>query len=209
MEKQVKISVITLGDKGVGKTSIIKRIHDDSFQELMFSTHGMSDFFIERNYTKKNIKIALCFKDTAGQELYKELPLQYIRNSHIVLLVFSNIKTLDEIKNRWLNLYKKHSNIGNSIFIIVGNKSDIFGDQRDEIIKQGKQFAEKLDAHFITCSAKNKDNMDNLENYIVTEAKRFIKEEEKMQKYSNDKNNNKEIIIDKQSVKNKKSNCKC
>ena len=51
--------------------------------------------------------------------------------------------------------------------------------------------------------------MDNLENYIVTEAKRFIKEEEKMQKYSNDKNNNKEIIIDKQSVKNKKSKCKC
>ena len=53
MEKKVKISVITLGDTGVGKTSIIKRIHDDSFQELMFSTHGMSDFFIERNYTKK------------------------------------------------------------------------------------------------------------------------------------------------------------
>ncbi len=61
MEKQVKISVITLGDTGVGKTSIIKRIHDDSFQELMFSTHGMSDFFIERNYTKKKYKNSFMF----------------------------------------------------------------------------------------------------------------------------------------------------
>ena len=170
MEKHVKISVITLGDTGVGKTSIIKRIHDDSFQELMFSTHGMSDFFIERNYTKKNIKIALCFKDTAGQELYKELPLQYIRNSHIVLLVFSTIETLNTIRERWYNFYKENANLEISKFILVGNKSDIFGDEREEIERQGQEFSEEINAHFITCSAKSKDNIDTL----IDEAKRMI-----------------------------------
>ena len=209
MEKEKVINVITLGDSGVGKTSIIQRFKDDTFSDDKNVTLGIDVIVLKRKFENRDLTISLNIHDTAGQEVYKSMPLNYIRNSHIVLLVFSNIKTLDEIKNRWLNLYKKHSNVENSIFIIVGNKSDIFGDQRDEIIKQGKQFAEKLDAYFITCSAKNKDNMDNLENYIVTEAKRFIKEEEKMQKYSNDKNNNKEIIIDKQSVKNKKSNCKC
>ena len=174
MEKQVKISVITLGDTGVGKTSIIKRIHDDSFQELMFSTHGMSDFFIERNYTKKNIKIALCFKDTAGQELYKELPLQYIRNSHIVLLVFSTIETLNTIRERWYNFYKENANLEKSKFILVGNKSDIFGDEREEIERQGQEFSEEINAHFITCSAKSKDNIDTLEQIIIDEAKRMI-----------------------------------
>ena len=174
MEKQVKISVITLGDTGVGKTSIIKRIHDDSFQELMFSTHGMSDFFIERNYTKKNIKIALCFKDTAGQELYKELPLQYIRNSHIVLLVFSTIETLNTIRERWYNFYKENANLEISKFILVGNKSDIFGDEREEIERQGQEFSEEINAHFITCSAKSKDNIDTLEQIIIDEAKRMI-----------------------------------
>ena len=174
MEKQVKISVITLGDTGVGKTSIIKRIHDDSFQELMFSTHGMSDFFIERNYTKKNIKIALCFKDTAGQELYKELPLQYIRNSHIVLLVFSTIETLNTIRERWYNFYKENANLEISKFILVGNKSDIFGDEREEIERQGQEFSEEINAHFITCSAKSKDNIDTLEQIIIEEAKRMI-----------------------------------
>ena len=174
MEKQVKISVITLGDTGVGKTSIIKRIHDDSFQELMFSTYGMSDFFIERNYTKKNIKIALCFKDTAGQELYKELPLQYIRNSHIVLLVFSTIETLNTIRERWYNFYKENANLEISKFILVGNKSDIFGDEREEIERQGQEFSEEINAHFITCSAKSKDNIDTLEQIIIDEAKRMI-----------------------------------
>ena len=174
MEKKVKISVITLGDKGVGKTSIIKRIHDDSFQELMFSTHGMSDFFIERNYTKKNIKIALCFKDTAGQELYKELPLQYIRKSDIVLLVFSTIETLNTIRERWYNFYKENANLEISKFILVGNKSDIFGDEREEIERQGQEFSEEINAHFITCSAKSKDNIDTLEQIIIDEAKRMI-----------------------------------
>ena len=174
MEKQVKISVITLGDTGVGKTSIIKRIHDDSFQELMFSTYGMSDFFIERNYIKKNIKIALCFKDTAGQELYKELPLQYIRNSHIVLLVFSTIETLNTIRERWYNFYKENANLEISKFILVGNKSDIFGDEREEIERQGQEFSEEINAHFITCSAKSKDNIDTLEQIIIDEAKRMI-----------------------------------
>ena len=174
MEKQVKISVITLGDTGVGKTSIIKRIHDDSFQELMFSTHGMSDFFIYINYTKKNIKIALCFKDTAGQELYKELPLQYIRNSHIVLLVFSTIETLNTIRERWYNFYKENANLEISKFILVGNKSDIFGDEREEIERQGQEFSEEINAHFITCSAKSKDNIDTLEQIIIDEAKRMI-----------------------------------
>ena len=174
MEKQVKISVITLGDTGVGKTSIIKRIHDDSFQELMFSTHGMSDFFIERNYTKKNIKIALCFKDTAGQELYKELPLQYIRKSDIVLLVFSTIETLNTIRERWYNFYKENANLEISKFILVGNKSDIFGDESEEIERQGQEFSEEINAHFITCSAKSKDNIDTLEQIIIDEAKRMI-----------------------------------
>ena len=113
-----------------------------------------------------------------NQNNEKNIPIQYIRDSHIVLLIFCNIETLNHLKDRLYKFYKDNVDTHNSIFILIANKSDIFGDERDEIIKQGNKFAEEIDAHLITCSAKSEDNMDNLDRYITTEAKRFIDESE-------------------------------
>ena len=119
----------------------------------------------------------LNYHDTAGQEkIINSLPMRYIRNAHIVLLVFCDIESLNIIKDRWYKFYKKNANIENSRFILIGNKSDIFGDKREEIIKQGEKFAEEIDALFMTCSAKSDDNLDNVQRYIEAEAKRFIDE---------------------------------
>ena len=173
------INIITLGEMGVGKTSIIKRIREEAFDEEEFTTEFIFSFFnIKKPYTRRNLIMNLNYHDTAGQEkIINSLPKRYIRNSHIVLLVFSDIRTLNVIKDRWYKHYKENANILNSRFILIGNKSDIFGDERDEIIKQGNQFAEEINAHFMTCSAKSDDNMDNIQRYIETEAKRFIDDE--------------------------------
>ena len=173
------INIITLGEMGVGKTSIIKRIREEAFDEEEFTTEFIFSFFnIKKPYTRRNLIMNLNYHDTAGQErIINGLPKRYIRNSHIVLLVFSDIRTLNVIKDRWYKHYKENANILNSRFILIGNKSDIFGDERDEIIKQGNQFAEEINAHFMTCSAKSDDNMDNIQRYIETEAKRFIDDE--------------------------------
>ena len=141
----------------------------------------MEFFSIDRFYEKKNLKFSLYFHDTNGQESLQSLiPIQYIRNSHVVLLVFSNIETLNDLKDRWYGFYKANTNIDNAKFILVGNKSDLFGNQRAEIVRQGNLFSDEIDALFMTCSAKNAVNMDNLERYIDKEAKRYIDECEKM-----------------------------
>ena len=49
----IKINVITLGVNGVGKTSLIRRIKDGTFQELYMVTIGMELFSIDRLYEKK------------------------------------------------------------------------------------------------------------------------------------------------------------
>ena len=184
MEKIVEINVITLGAAGVGKTSILNRIKDGSFQEFYPVTIQTGSFTIKRKYEAKNLFISLNFRDTAGQEKFQSLiPIQYIRNSAVALLVFADIETLNDLINRWYKFYIKNINIYNSKFILVGNKSDIFGDKKDLIEQSGVEFAEKINAQFITCSAKSKDNMDNLERIIVTEAKRFINELEVKSNY--------------------------
>ena len=198
-----KIKVITLGDSGVGKTSIISRIRDGKFSDKYQATINFDIFTKKKIYEKRNMTFSLIFHDTVGQEIYQTLlPVSYIHDSHVVLLVFSDLDTLDILKKRWYNFYKKNANVDGSRFILVGNKSDEFGDNRDEILKKGQQFADQLDAHFITCSAKCEDNMDNLERYITTEAKRYIDENEKKMNVINEKirlnnnntNNNNDVV---------------
>ena len=103
--------------------------------------------------------------------------MSYIRDGKVVLLVFCDIESLKVIKERWYTFYQQNTNTENPRFILIGNKSDIFGDKRDEIIKQGQEFADEIDAHFMTCSAKSDDNLDNITRYILREAKRIIDED--------------------------------
>ena len=179
-ERDIKINIITLGACGVGKTSIINRIKDGTFQNSYKATVSLEYFTMTLKYEKKDIIMLLNFYDTTGFEQFQGIiPKQYIRDSHIVLLVFSDIETLNDIKKRWYIFYKTNANIENSKFILIGNKSDIFGNEKEEIIRQGQEF--------VTCSAKSEDNMDNVENYIISEAKRFIDENEKIYKNANKK----------------------
>ena len=205
MEIDKKINVIILGDKGVGKTSIFNIIKEKALTDIITDINDIDSFIIKANYEKKNTTISLNIKDIKNQENFKgNIPLQYIRNNHIVLLVFSNIETLNNIKENWYKFNKENTNIENSKYILIGNKSDLFGDEKDEIIKQGNKFAEEIDAHFITCSVISKDNLDNIERYIITEAKRFIEEEDKK---LNEKKNNIELKEENEDENYDNRNC--
>ena len=127
-----------------------------------------------------------------------------MRDSHIFILVFSDITTFTLLNRRWNELYKHQLIDDNREIILIGNKSDTYGkiDKREEIIKQGQIFAEEIDAHFLTCSAKYNDNFDNIERYIETEAKRVIDKEDIK------KDEDKKIIILKKEDKNSKFNDK-
>ena len=186
MKKEIKI--ITLGDTGVGKTSIINRIYRNEFNDEELSTMYIQYHPpIVKQYAKRNLTLELSFIDTAGQERFLgAIPELYIRNSNIVLLVFCDLPSLETLKDRWIKYYKEHANIKDSKFIVVANKSDLFGEERIKIKELGEKFAEEIDAFFITCSAKNRDNMDNLLSHIITESKRLIdgnKIETKKEKY--------------------------
>ena len=139
MEKEKKLNLIILGDKGVGKTSIFNIIKERALNEGINDINDLNDvdcFIIKKKYERRNITISLNIKDIKNQENFNgKLPAQYIRDSHIVLLVCSDIETLNSIKENWYKYYKDNTNIENSRFILIGNKSDIFGDKSDELIK--------------------------------------------------------------------------
>ena len=117
------IRIITLGPSGVGKTSIIQRIINNDFKEYA-ATIGFEFYYKEIDY--KSLKLKLHYIDTGGQERYNDLPMNYIRNSTLVLLVFDNIRSLKELENRWYKFYKNNEDIKRTKFIVIANKSDSF-----------------------------------------------------------------------------------
>ena len=204
------ISIITLGQSAVGKTSIIKRIIHNTYEETTRITISLEFHSLTKDYKNKSFnKIKYQFSDTAGGEIYNSLTMNYIRGKDIVLLVFCDLDSLEVLIKRWYSFIKDNSDVSKTKFIVVANKSDTFGDKYDDIKKKGKEFARDIDAFFITCSAKSKENIDNLEDHIEYEAIKIIekREEEKKNEKGKKKKNNKNIKIDKLDYKEDGSRC--
>ena len=202
MENKKNLTVIIIGDNRVGKSSILQIIKQGESIENNNSSINKNNFIIKKKYERKKIEILLHFKDVENQ-----ITPQYIRDSHIVLLVFCDIKSLDYLRNSLHIYYKNNSNIFNPRFILVGNKCDTFENDKDEIMKKGQEFAEEINAQFLTCSTTSLDNKDNIERYITTEAKNYIDEEEKNKNYiDNDRTGS--ITLNQQNH-TKKFKCNC
>ena len=137
-------SLITLGNSGVGKTSILKRLVHGKYEENVLSTIGFG--ISNKLVTLKNGKqFHLKLIDTAGQENYRALGKTYFKNSDAVLFVFAqnDRKSFEEIK-MWLKTYKEaNSDIDFSKqlpAILLGNKCDLeHVVSEDEIIKFQKE----------------------------------------------------------------------
>ena len=158
---EILFKVITLGDSGVGKTSIIKKFVSDKFDIKTISTIGFGSFNKELEL-KSGAKIKLNLIDTAGQENYQALSATYIKNADGVLFVFShdNRTSFDNVK-KWLENYKENNpNLDFSKKIpafLVGNKSDLdheIDDEEIEALKNENQFYGSINT-----SAKNGDNI--------------------------------------------------
>ena len=136
---EILFKVITLGDSGVGKTSIIKKFVSGNFDIKTISTIGFGSFNKELEL-KNGTKIKLNLIDTAGQENYQALSATYIKNADGVLFVFAhdNRASFENVK-KWLDNYKENNpNLDFNKKIpayLVGNKSDLVHEVDEEEIE--------------------------------------------------------------------------
>ena len=82
----------------IGKTSILERIKSGAYHEDSKS-YCSEPFIKQKKYENKNITISLKYIDTFGQEFSQyNIPVEIMRDSHIFILVFSDITTFYCIK---------------------------------------------------------------------------------------------------------------
>ncbi|KAK2564743.1 Ras-related protein Rab-18-B [Acropora cervicornis] len=134
------LKILIVGESGVGKSSLLLRFTDDTFDPDIGATIGVD------------------FKDTAGQERFRTLTPSYYRGAQGVILVYdtSSRETFDKLEE-WLTEVEMYSTKKDIIKMLVGNKIDKEGREVDR--KQGLQFARRHAMLFIEASARTREGV--------------------------------------------------
>jgi len=160
-EDIITFKIITLGDSGVGKTSIINRYISGKFDNNIFSTIGIN-FSLKKLVINKSQNIQLKIIDTCGQEKYRSLSKSYFRQTDGVLYVFglNDKSSFDSIKE-WMKYFDEENTIGEIPKVLVGNKCDLkFDEGLDKNLIQ--EFSKENNIKYIETSAKGDLNINEL-----------------------------------------------
>ena len=156
------LKVVLLGESGVGKTSIISQFVNGKFDPDCISslTAQFVSKIVEFPEEKKAIKFDIW--DTAGQEKFRSLAKVFYKDAKIVILVYeiTNDKSFEELKTYWYETVKSTGD-PDAIIAVVGNKNDLYSEQKVEK-EEGEKFAKSIGAIFQLTSAKNDSGITEL-----------------------------------------------
>ena len=157
--------ILLLGDSCVGKSCILLRYCDNSFQEAHLTTIGL-DFRIKSLTAEDNRKIKIQIWDTAGQDRFRAITRNYYKGANGILLIFDvTDKRSYEHVREWVERIKEESPPGTIVYLI-GNKIDQI-DKRVIDYEQGKKLAEEFKVPYYETSAKFGDGINEVFQNLV------------------------------------------
>ena len=199
MEEKIDITIkiIILGSSEVGKTSIFDRYFNNEFRENQLATVGID--FQTKFFKFDGMNIKGVYTDTAGQEKFRAISVNYLKPANGVILVFDITKedTFDAIEE-WLK-YLKDNNKDNIEKILIGNKLDL-ENNRKVSKEDAEAFAKSNGCQYFECSAKTGQNINEALDEIARIT--FLS---KKGKTEGDKDKN--IVLNKNSPGAKKKKC--
>ncbi|KAG7798612.1 hypothetical protein KL929_001655 [Ogataea haglerorum] len=120
--------LVLLGESSVGKSSILQRVQNGTFDNTKASTVGAA--FVSKKVSKDNgdKMVNLQIWDTAGQERFHNLTPLYYRNSNMAFIVF-DMTSIDSFRKAeyWIKELETYKSDNNSSLklVLVGNKCDL------------------------------------------------------------------------------------
>ena len=158
------IKIMILGNYSVGKTNFLIRFTKNKFDETYLATIGID--YIYRIINIENKLYKLMFYDTAGEEKYKSIPKNHIKNVQGIILMYdiTNKKSFDSIID-WISDVKEIKG-ENFPMILVGNKIDL-NELREVTEEMGYELAEKNQIEFFETSNKDGTNIQEAGLEIV------------------------------------------
>mmetsp|Transcript_26619 Transcript_26619/g.39551 ORF Transcript_26619/g.39551 Transcript_26619/m.39551 type:complete len:195 (-) Transcript_26619:209-793(-) len=153
--------ITLVGDKQVGKTSLLERVIGHEIPAEYIPTVGV-DFRVHRIVVASTPPtiISLQIWDTTGNEASRSIVQSYTRG-YAIILVFdvSNKNSFDNVKS-WAELASIDGNCGPPA-VLVGNKCDLH-DNRAVTVTMGEEMARELGIRrYIDVSAKANIRVDD------------------------------------------------
>eukprot|EP00612_Vaucheria_litorea_P002677 CAMPEP_0171458116 /NCGR_PEP_ID=MMETSP0945-20130129/3922_1 /TAXON_ID=109269 /ORGANISM="Vaucheria litorea, Strain CCMP2940" /LENGTH=206 /DNA_ID=CAMNT_0011983857 /DNA_START=105 /DNA_END=722 /DNA_ORIENTATION=+ len=144
--------ILLIGDAAVGKSSMMVRFTDDSFDEHITATIGV-DFKVKiMEIGEKRVKMTIW--DTAGQERFRTLTSSYYRGAQGIMLVY-DITRRDTFEglHKWLEEVEiYHPSQGKDVIkLLIGNKVDC---AREVPREEAENWARSKGMIFLETSAK-------------------------------------------------------
>eukprot|EP01083_Nonionella_stella_P218562 783671_1 len=154
-----KITIALIGNSGVGKSSILTRLMDHTFDEQRVETLGVD--YREKEMTILDTRVKLRVLDTAGQERFRSISAWYYRVSHAFIVVFdiTDKQSFLDLKH-WLNQVNQRASDSANRFL-VGTKIDL-QQQRMVAFHEAITYAQSNNFRYCEVSAKSGRNINQL-----------------------------------------------
>lgn len=155
------IKVVVAGKSATGKTSLVKRISENTFDENEKATIGIGPYVITATAENGDIyKVHMW--DTAGQERFNSIVQSYFRGSCIVVLVYAiNSDASFQELDKWLATVQKEA--PEAKVFLVGNKCDLSSKDRKVTTEEALAFCvERGLTSFRETSAKTTEGVHAL-----------------------------------------------
>lgn len=159
-----KVKLITLGDSGAGKSSLLTRYARDVFNDAYAATLGV-DFQVKRIQVGEHL-IRVQIWDTAGQERFRTLTINYYRDAPGIALVYDiTSKTSFSSLQRWMTDISTHADKDVTV-ALIGNKGDLDG-ERQVTREEGEAFAKEFNLRFWETSAKTGTHVEEAFDFLA------------------------------------------
>ncbi|KLO14961.1 hypothetical protein SCHPADRAFT_964507 [Schizopora paradoxa] len=164
----MKRKIIVLGERSVGKTSLVTKFVDNQFQDSYFPTIENTS---NKSVTYDGVEYDCDIIDTAGQDETAIFPPKHAAAIHGFILVYSiaSVKSFEAVKVIYDKIkdFRPEQNIP---CVIVGSKVDL--PDRKVPSHEGAAFAEQIHASFVETSAKMDKNVAEVFKLALVEVEK-------------------------------------
>ena len=154
---EINYKIILIGNSGVGKTSFFRKIATGEFYDKNISTIGIEKKSLELNIDiqkdgkKEKKKFNISLFDTAGQERFRSVTLNYYKGSDGIFLIYdiTDKTSFDQVRT-WIESI--NDSLGRNkdqkyAIILIGNKLDLV-EENPEDRKVEEEDAQKICKEF-------------------------------------------------------------